>query len=111
MEARKHSVEERGEGPEQHQQGGYRIYVVVWFWLLVFTLIEIGIVVLGVPKWALVSGLLVLAMMKAALIVAYFMHLRYERLSMIYTVVTPLLLGFVLFAALGPDAVHVFLSR
>ncbi len=93
------------------QTGGYRIYVVVWFWLLVFTLIEVGIVVLGVPKFALISGLLILALMKAALIVAYFMHLRYERLSLIYTVVTPLLLGFVLFAALGPDAVHVFFSR
>lgn len=96
---------------EQHQAGGYRVYVIVWFWLLVFTVIEVGIVVLGVPQWALVSGLLTLALMKAALIIAYFMHLRYERLSLIYTVVTPLLLGFVLFAALGPDAVHVFLSR
>lgn len=94
-----------------HQTGGYRIYVVVWFWLLVFTLIEVGVVLLGVAQWILVTSLLVLALMKAALIIAYFMHLRYERLSLIYTVVTPLLLGFVLFAALGPDALHVFFSR
>jgi len=95
----------------EHKTGGYKIYVVVWFWLLVFTVIEVGVVLFRVPQWVLVSSLLILAMMKAALIIAYFMHLRYERLSLVYTVITPLLLGFVLFGALGPDALHVFFSR
>jgi cytochrome c oxidase subunit 4 len=103
--------DERESEQTGHQQGGYRIYVVVWFWLLVFTLIEVGVVLLRVPQWVLVGSLLILALMKAALIIAYFMHLRYERLSLVYTVVTPLLLGFVLFGALGPDALHVFFSR
>lgn len=104
-----HHSEQVEEQP--HTAGGYRVYVIVWFWLLVFTLIEVGVVVARVPQWILVSSLLTLALMKAALIIAYFMHLRYERLSLIYTVVTPLLLGFVLFGALGPDALHVFFSR
>jgi cytochrome c oxidase subunit 4 len=104
-------VAESQQEEHAHQQGGYRVYVIVWFWLLVFTLIEVGVVVIGVPQWILVSSLLILALMKAALIIAYFMHLRYERLSLVYIVITPLLLGFVLFGALGPDALHVFFSR
>ena len=50
--------------------------------------------------------------MKAALIVAYFMHLRYERVAFIYTVIAPMVvLAVVLFAFVAPDSLHVFSSR
>ncbi len=92
--------------------GGYRIYGVVWFWLLVITLLELGIVLVHVPRALLIGSLLVLALMKAALIIAYFMHLRYERLSLVYAVVTPMFfLAIVLFAFIGPDALSVFSRR
>lgn len=92
--------------------GGYKIYFTVWFWLLVITLLEIGLVLVHVPKALLVFSLITLALMKAALIMAYFMHLRYERLNLIYAVVTPMFfLAIVLFAFVGPDALHVFRSR
>lgn len=91
--------------------GGYRIYGVVWFWLLVITLLEVGIVLVHVPKVILAVSLVLMALMKAALIVAYFMHLRYERLSFVYAVVTPLFLGVILFFALVPDAMNFFRLR
>lgn len=97
---------------EGTHSGGYKIYFTVWFWLLVITLLEIGIVLVHVPKALLVFSLITLALMKAALIMAYFMHLRYERLNLIYAVVTPMFfLAIVLFAFVGPDALHVFRSR
>ena len=97
---------------EGTHDGGYKIYLTVWFWLLVITLLEIGLVLARVPKALLVFSLITLALMKAALIMAYFMHLRYERLNLIYAVVTPMFfLAIVLFAMLGPDALHVFRSR
>ena len=96
---------------EPQQEGGYRVYVVTWGWLLAITVLEIGIVLVHVPKVLLVISLVTLALMKAALIMAYFMHLRYERLSMIYAVVTPLFLGVLLFFALTPDAINVLRSR
>lgn len=92
--------------------GGYRVYLTTWIWLLVITMLEIGIVLVRVPKTLLVISLIILALMKAALIMAYFMHLRYERLNLIYAVVTPMFfLAIVLFTMLGPDALHVFRSR
>jgi len=97
---------------DKAHEGGYKIYLVTWGWLLAITLLEIGIVLVRLPKAILVISLIILALMKAALIMAYFMHLRYERLNLIYTVVTPMFfLAIVLFAMIGPDALHVFRSR
>ncbi len=97
-------------GDTEHA-GGYRIYVVTWFWLLIITVLEIGIVLVHVPKLLLALSLVTLALMKAALIVAYFMHLKYERLNFIYAIVTPLFLGVILFFALVPDALNVLHLR
>lgn len=91
---------------------GYRIYSVVWMWLLILTLIELGAVLVHIPRGLLVFLLLTMALMKAALIIAYFMHLRYERLSLVYAVVTPMFfLAIVIFAFMGPDALSVMHLR
>lgn len=89
----------------------YQTYVVVWVWLLAFTIIEISAVALRLDRALLVTLLLALSLMKAVLIVAYFMHLRYERLTLIYLVLTPLILILVLFGGVVPDALNGFLLR
>ena len=43
------------------------------------------------------------SIIKAALIVAYFMHLKFERLSLILTIVPTLVVLLCLFAILFPD--------
>lgn len=97
---------------DQAHANGYRVYGVVWFWLLVITILELGAVLVHLPHTLLVISLLTMALMKAALIIAYFMHLRYEKLSLAYAVVTPMFfLAIVLFAFLGPDALSVLHRR
>lgn len=96
---------------ERHQTEGYKVYVVTWGWLLALTLLEIGIVLVHVPRVLLILALVILALMKAILIIAYFMHLRYERLSFIYAVTIPLFLGLILFFGVAPDAINLFHSR
>ncbi|HXF81186.1 MAG TPA: cytochrome C oxidase subunit IV family protein [bacterium] len=92
--------------------GGYRIYAVTWFWLLVITLVELAIVLLHVPKLVLATALIVMALLKAGLIVAYFMHLRYERLSFVYAVLVPMVfLAVVLWTGVFPDALNVLRLR
>ncbi len=103
-------AEESNVTDEQHE-GGYRSYLVTWFWLLIITGLEVAIVLVRVPNVLLALSLLILALMKAALIMGYFMHLRYERLSLVYAVVLPLLLAVVLFFGVAPDAVNVLRSR
>ena len=97
---------------EQGHEGGYRIYAVTWFWLLAITVLELAVVLLGIPKVLLAITLIVMAILKAALIIAYFMHLRYEKLSLVYAVVVPMFfLAIVLFSGVGPDALSVFNLR
>jgi cytochrome c oxidase subunit 4 len=93
------------------EHGGYRIYWVTWLWLLVITIVEVGIVLIHVPKAILAVSLATLALLKAGLIVAYFMHLRYERLHFVYAVVAPLCLAVILFFALVPDALNTLRLR
>lgn len=97
-------------GDTEHR-GGDRIYLVTWGWLLIITVLEVGIVVAHVPRVILAVSLIIMSLMKAILIVAYFMHLKYERLNFVYTVVTPLFLGVILFFALVPDALNTLRLR
>jgi len=99
-------------GGSAHTDGPwYRTYVVVWFWLLVITVLEIGAVAAALPRALLVTLLVVLSLMKAALIVAYFMHLRYERLNFIFAVLAPAILIVVLVAGVAPDGFNAVLLR
>ena len=65
----------------EHFAGSNRLFISVWIWLLVLTGFE---VVLGYIHLSVVYMLVILmgaSIIKAALIVAYFMHLRFERLN------------------------------
>ncbi len=91
--------------------GGYRVYWVTWGWLLLITLLEVGVVFVPMPRWMLTLLLVILAGMKAGLIIAFFMHVRMERISFIYTVLVPMVLGVILFFALIPDGLHTLQMR
>jgi cytochrome c oxidase subunit 4 len=77
---------------EEHFAGSNRLFLSVWGWLLLLTAFE---VFLGYIQLSLVYMLVILmgaSIIKAALIVAYFMHLRFERLNLILTIVPALVI-------------------
>jgi cytochrome c oxidase subunit 4 len=90
---------------ERHAEHGYAIYAITWFWLLVITVAEIWITLIHLPRTLLIAGLVGMALLKAALIMAYFMHLRYERpvVAAIFSFPIAVLL-LALFAVVGMDA-------
>lgn len=87
------------------EEHGYGIYAITWFWLLVITIAEIWVTLTHWPRLLLIGGLVILAVLKAALIMAYFMHLRYERpiVAAIFSIPIAVLLV-ALFAAVGMDS-------
>jgi cytochrome c oxidase subunit IV len=97
---------------EEHQEAGGRLYFSVWFALLALTACE---VVLAYTQVLSLKGMLIvlmaLSIVKAGLIVAYFMHLRFERvnlaLSLIPSVVVVICLLFVFF----PDSLRLLELR
>jgi caa(3)-type oxidase subunit IV len=54
-----------------------RTYVLVFVWLTVLTAIEIAVAA-AVPEPIKIPVLVVIAVIKAALVVLYYMHLRYD---------------------------------
>ena len=57
----------------------------VWIILLVLTGVEVFLAYEQVPALIMLTALLGLSVIKAALIIAYFMHLKFERLSLFLT--------------------------
>lgn len=78
-------------------------YGSIWWWLLGLTIIEVVCatqITAQLPKIILLVGI---ALTKAALVALYFMHLRFERVTLLVIAFTPMLIcGFLVFMLL-PD--------
>ena|SRR5205809_4038965 len=77
---------------------GNRQYVVTWFWLLVMTMLALGIGYVQTIPHGLKAVLLVgTTLAKIGLIGAIFMHLKFERMNLVMLTFTPLVLAIILF--------------
>ena len=88
---------------EEHFAGSNKLFISIWIWLVVLTLIEIFLAYKTMPIHIMLTVLLGLSIIKAALIMAYFMHLKFERLSLILTLVPMLVVCIVLLFVFFPD--------
>src|SRR5438552_18985088 len=83
-----------------------RRYVVVFVDLAVVTLVELSAYRLGLPHLETIIILVILATVKASLVVAYYMHLRYEPRWVALIPLAGLALVAVLVAALTATVAH-----
>ncbi|WP_111411984.1 cytochrome C oxidase subunit IV family protein [Billgrantia lactosivorans] len=94
-----------------HKQPELRVYLQVWLWLFVLSVFSYLVDLSGLeglPKWSLITLLMLL---KAGLIVAFFMHMAWERLSIIYAVLLPPVALLFLAALMALEANHTLSSR
>jgi cytochrome c oxidase subunit 4 len=89
---------------EEHFAGSNKLFISIWLWLVGLTLVEIFLAYMTMPIHIMLTVLLGLSIIKAALIVAYFMHLKFERLSLILTVVPMLVVCICLLLVFFPDS-------
>jgi cytochrome c oxidase subunit 4 len=80
-------------------------YLAIYGWLLGLTVLEVGVVLAGWPKGAVVSMLVSTAIAKALLIALYFMHLKFDRRVIWWLPGIPVVVGIVFVLALFPDIV------
>jgi len=78
-------------------------YIGVFWWLLALTILEVGAIFLPIARLLIGILLVGMAMSKAALVAMYFMHLKFERRTMGWIAITPLVLCVLLVFALLPD--------
>ena len=82
-------------------------FAKVWIALLVLTGVEVFLAYEQVPTLIMLTILLGLSIVKAALIIAYFMHLKFERLSLFLTLFPMLIFCIVLMLIFLGDAVRI----
>ena len=93
------------------QQHPIRIYLAVWallFVLSTFSYLVDYFHIHGHLRWSLILLFMVL---KAGLIVAVFMHMRWERLALMYAILVPPVLVLVFVALMTLEADYTFLTR
>ncbi len=88
-------------------EGGHRLYFFVWGWLLALTAVEVFLAYLQLPLKIMLACLLVLSVIKAALIMAYFMHLKFERFRLIVALIPALLICIGLLFASLPESFRI----
>jgi cytochrome c oxidase subunit 4 len=87
-----------------HFEGGTKLFLSVLAALLVLTLAEVALAYFKVSILIMLVIVMGLSIIKAALIMAYFMHLKFERMSLVLTLVPILVVCICLLFVFFPDS-------
>src|SRR5262245_50898329 len=83
----------------------------VWIVLLILTAVEVFLAYEQLPTAIMLTILVGLSVIKAALIIAYFMHMKFERLSLFLTLFPMMIFCIVLMLIFLGDAVRIPVMR
>ena len=83
---------------------GSKVIFSVWFGLLGMTVLEVFLAYRSLSLQAMFVLLMGLSILKAGLIIAYFMHLRYERPSLVMTLIPALVYVLIMMTAIFADS-------
>ena len=93
-------------GTIAHAAPSSRLFGYVWLWLLALTGVEVFLAYERLPLHLMLVLLMGLSVIKAGLITAYFMHLRFERFSLFLILVPILVLCICLLMIFFPDSLR-----
>jgi cytochrome c oxidase subunit 4 len=105
MSAHAEAVHETSHG------GSSRLFVTVWVVLVAITLVEVFLAYLELPAVTMLLMLLGLSVIKAGLIMAYFMHLRFEKFTLFLTLIPATLFCIGMMTVIFPDSLRLFNVR
>jgi len=94
-----------GRGPTMQS------YVLVWIGLILIVGVEVFLTYERLSSATLLASLLVLALIEAALAVMYFMHLKYERPALFWSLIPYLVFALVMMDHFWPDALRLMHQR
>src|SRR5262245_9310494 len=92
------------EDSHDHGSGGSKLYLIVWVGLIVLTGIEVFLGYKQLPLHIMLSLVMGLSLIKAALIIFYFMHMKFEKTSLILTILPAMVIVISLLSIFFPDA-------
>jgi len=92
---------------EQHRHHGKSQFLWVWIALLVMTAIEVYLTYQNMPPVRMLTILMGLSLVKAALIIGFFMHMKYEISRMKWLTMCSLVACLALMMIFFPDALRI----
>ena len=99
------------QGHTEGQQHPLRIYLLIWLLLFVFSTFSYLVDYFqlhGMLRWSLI---ILFMLVKAGLIVAIFMHMRWERLALKFAILIPPLALLILIGLMAIEGAHTFITR
>jgi cytochrome c oxidase subunit IV len=93
------------------REPGLRFYVWVWIGLLTIAGVEVLLTYQGFSTGALLAILLILAVCEAGIALMYFMHLRYERSTLFWSLIPVTILALFLMNHFWADALRLIKVR
>jgi cytochrome c oxidase subunit 4 len=94
-----------------HQQHPLKTYFVVWGWLFVLSAGSYMVDYIGFEGYLRWTLILFFMMVKASLIIAFFMHLKWERLALSYAVILPPIVVLVFVGIMMFESDYTMLTR
>ena len=94
-----------------HEAGSKKLFLYVWFWLLGLTGIEVFLAYEQLGVKLMLTLLMGLSIIKATLIISYFMHLRYERRSLVLTLMPAMIFVIGMLFIFFPDSLRLLHMR
>ncbi|HWP84056.1 MAG TPA: cytochrome C oxidase subunit IV family protein [Terriglobia bacterium] len=87
-----------------HAEGSTRLYLSVWIILLALSVVEVYLGYIHLSVGLMLVLLMGLSLIKAGMIIAYFMHLRFERASLVWTLLPMWIIVTCLLFVFFPDS-------
>ena len=81
-----------------------KIFMVVWIALLALTAVEVFLAYIHTPLVVMLTVLMGLSVAKAYMIIAWFMHMKFEKRSLVITLFPMLIFCILMLAVFIPDA-------
>src|ERR1700742_2581603 len=105
------SVRVPAKSHAEGQQHPIRLYLVVWGWLFVLSTCSYLVDYFGIEGYLRWFLILLFMILKAGLIVAVFMHMAWERLTLIYAILLPPVLVLVFVGIMVFEANYTLFTR
>jgi cytochrome c oxidase subunit IV len=95
----------------QGQQHPIKLYLVVWAWLFILSAGSYLVDYFQLEGALRYSLIILFMLLKSGLIIAVFMHMAWERLSLVYAILVPMSAVLVFVAIMALESDYTLLSR
>jgi cytochrome c oxidase subunit IV len=91
-----------------HVEASKRSFLYVWGWLLALTAIELVLAYQRLEIKLMLTLLMALSIVKASLIISYFMHLKYEKRSLVLLLMPAMVFVICMMFVVFPDSLRLY---